>query len=161
MARGAGGDGQGRQAGSRRFRQLAAVLAPAAALPAAVVLAPLVLALGGCGVQPGSEAAAGDSAPQKVAATPATALRGDDVLGWTPADLRGRFGPPGLTFTEPPAEVWRYSGAHCVALFFFYPQGEANVVRHLEVLPRLGTRPPAADCLRELGSSRTVATGAG
>ena len=67
-----------------------------------------------------------------------------------------------LTFAEPPAEVWRYSSARCVALFFLYPPdagadagrgGGPAVVRYVELLPREAAD---SDCLQAIGEQGTV-----
>lgn len=142
-------------------------------LRAAVLgIAALLAACGGQEGTAGGRAAPDGRAgiPAAPAHPPAPALQGGDLVGWTGADLQGRFGPPLLTFAEPPAEVWRYGAARCVALFFLYPAtGTADaaaaarptVVRHVEVLPRDGAPHPAVtDCLQQLGT-HTVSAGAG
>ncbi|MEQ8345910.1 MAG: hypothetical protein RLP08_09200 [Marinovum algicola] len=118
-----------------------------------------LLALAACGA-PGAQQPAGTGMQAGPAGRPqVTTLRGADLVGLSGSDLQGRFGPPMLTFAEPPAEVWRYSAAHCVALFFLYPAeadtGGPALVRHVEVLP-----PEAAEggsaCLQQIGDRGTV-----
>ncbi|MFC3229963.1 hypothetical protein ACFOGJ_22115 [Marinibaculum pumilum] len=128
------------------------------------MLLPALLLLGACtahggGVGPGGGSpGSGNPGPTgESAVRTAPALHSGDLVGWSGSDLQGRFGPPMLTFAEPPAEVWRYSSARCVALFFLYPPDMGNdgqaVVRYVELLPREAVD---SDCLQAIGEQGTV-----
>lgn len=117
-----------------------------------------LLALGACTAQ-GSRPAGTALSAGPAGRTQAVTVRSADLVGLSGSDLQGRFGPPMLTFAEPPAEVWRYSAAHCVALFFLYPAetGAAGpaLVRHVEVLPPEAAGGGSA-CLQQIGDRGTV-----
>jgi len=69
------------------------------------------------------------------------------LIGLSQADLRGFFGTPSFVRKESGAELWRYDGAKCQAFFFFYPKGDAKVVRHVETVPRGGAIAADSNCL--------------
>lgn len=135
---------------------------------AALASAVLALAgglLAGCGAsatgKPGAAAPGGAAMSAQAAVKPAATLHSADLVGWTSTELHHRLGRPVLTFIETPAEVWRYSAPSCVVLVFLYPQdaapGGQAIVRHVEVLPRVGSATGDIDhCLREIEALATA-----
>lgn len=81
-----------------------------------------------------------------------------DLLGMTGEEVALLLGPPGLLRKEPPAEVWRYSGARCLLHLFLYPEDEGPnfKVSHYEALTR-DAAPTSADiCYIDLIEARTI-----
>jgi hypothetical protein len=58
------------------------------------------------------------------------------IAGLSTADIRANFGNPAFVRRDGIAELWRYDGQSCKAFFFFYPEGAAVKVRHVETVPR-------------------------
>ena len=73
-----------------------------------------------------------------------------DLVGLSGNQLQALFGAPSFTRKENGAEMWRYDKGSCRTFFFLYPNGAANMVRHVETVPR--GRDVAADpnCLAVL-----------
>ena len=72
------------------------------------------------------------------------------LVGLSAGELRGFFGVPAFVRKENGTEMWRYDGAGCHAFFFLYPQGDSQIVRHVETVPQ-GTKTAAdANCLAVL-----------
>ena len=72
------------------------------------------------------------------------------LVGLSAGELRGFFGVPVFVRKENGTEMWRYDGAGCRAFFFLYPQGDSQIVRHVETIPQ-GTKTAAdANCLAVL-----------
>jgi len=72
------------------------------------------------------------------------------LFGLSAHDLRGTFGEPAFIRKENGAEMWRYDGANCHAFFFLYPQGDAQLVRHVETVPQGAKTAADANCLAVL-----------
>ena len=78
------------------------------------------------------------------------------LIGLSAGDLRGFFGTPTFVRKENGTEMWRYDGTNCRAFFFLYPQGDSQIVRHVETVPQ-GTRTAAdANCLAGLRGNPPV-----
>jgi len=72
------------------------------------------------------------------------------LIGASVTDLRGRFGTPAFVRKENGAEMWRYDGAGCHAFFFLYSQDGAEIVRHVETIPRGSASAADTRCLSAL-----------
>lgn len=84
-------------------------------------------------------------APATTAAPPAEPQRQLSVNAPPPETLIGKAGPdlvtllgrPGLIHKERDAEIWQYSGASCVMLFYLYDgDGGARRVTYFEAVPQ-------------------------
>ncbi len=73
-----------------------------------------------------------------------------DLFGLSAHDLRGEFGAPAFVRKENGDEMWRYDGTNCHAFFFLYPQGNAQLVRHVETVPQGVKMAADATCLTAL-----------
>jgi hypothetical protein len=103
-----------------------------------VVAVCLCAMLSACASRPAASIVPSPSLPSGKSAGPA---------GMSASDLRGQFGTPSFVRKENGAEMWRYDGAGCRAFFFLYPQGESQVVRHVETIPRGAGTAADANCL--------------
>ena len=69
------------------------------------------------------------------------------VAGLGPEQVKVVFGTPAFMRKDGQTEMWRYDSPRCRAFFFFYAQGGAEVVRHVETLPRGATIAADVTCL--------------
>lgn len=82
--------------------------------------------------------------PQQAAIDPAS------LVGMTGARITALFGTPVFVRRDPPGEFWRYRGRTCVLELFFYLQGGAQRVDHIET-GNTGANPQdRADCVAKL-----------
>ena len=70
-----------------------------------------------------------------------------DLVGLQPSALRVAFGAPAFVRKDGPAEMWRYDSPGCKAFFFFYSNGSALTIKHVETLPRGSEMAADANCL--------------
>lgn len=79
------------------------------------------------------------------------------IAGLSTADIRANFGNPAFVRKDGIAELWRYDGEGCKAFFFFYPEGGATKVRHVETVPHnAGASAADPDCLQLLLKRRAT-----
>ncbi|HEY0281591.1 MAG TPA: hypothetical protein VGC27_03085 [Rhizomicrobium sp.] len=71
-------------------------------------------------------------------------------VGLSAQDVRQFFGAPAFVRQENGAEMWRYDGAGCRAIFFLYPQGDVRTVRHVETIPPGARAATDSNCLAAL-----------
>jgi len=57
----------------------------------------------------------------------------EKLIGMTGDEISALFGRPVFVRRDPPAEFWRYRAASCVLELFFYRQGGAWRVDHVEM----------------------------
>ena len=82
--------------------------------------------------------------PQQAAIDPAS------LVGMTGERVTALFGTPVFVRRDPPGEFWRYRGQTCVLELFFYLQGGAQRVDHLETR-NTGSKPEdRANCIAKL-----------
>jgi len=72
------------------------------------------------------------------------------IAGLASTQVRASFGEPSFVRKDGSAEIWRYDGQACRAFFFLYPNGNEEVVRHVETLPRGTTIAADTTCLDAL-----------
>ena len=89
----------------------------------------LCILLGACASRP-------VSAPTLPLPPPPPSGEPAGLVGLSVVQLRQAFGAPAFARKESGAEMWRYDGANCRAFFFLYPDGNDQIVRHVETLPR-------------------------
>ena len=99
------------------------------------------LALAACAV-PGGRGFSGDSS---------------GLVGQGDAQIRATFGAPAFVRKDGTAQIWRYDGMVCKAFFFFYANGSALAVKHVETLPHPLMASADAGCLASLqpGAQKT------
>ena len=73
-----------------------------------------------------------------------------NIAGMDSSRIRIAFGVPQFVRKDGATEMWRYDGSNCRAFFFFYPNGNALAVRHVETLPRGTTQAADSNCLAGL-----------
>ena len=102
-------------------------------------------------------AACAAQAPEHVS-LPAAPPPGEpgNIAGLSPSQIRVAFGEPAFTRKDGRIEIWRYDGASCKGFFFFYPNGGALSVRHVETTPRGREMAADSDCLNALMIRKTV-----
>lgn len=91
--------------------------------------------------QPGVDAT---PAPQQAAIDPAS------LVGMTGERITTLFGTPVFVRRDPPGEFWRYRGKSCVLELFFYQQGGAQRVDHIETRNTGGKPLDRANCVAKL-----------
>ena len=72
------------------------------------------------------------------------------IAGLAAPEVKASFGEPSFVRKDGSAEIWRYDGQTCRAFFFLYPNGNGEVVRHVETLPRGAVIAADASCLDAL-----------
>ena len=97
-----------------------------------------------------SACASRPAAPTIAVPAPAPSKDPAKPVGLSAQGLRMFFGAPAFVRQENGDEMWRYDGAGCRAFFFLYPQGDSQIVRLVETIPRGAGTPADANCLAAL-----------
>ncbi|MFT5485495.1 MAG: hypothetical protein ACI9JL_002980 [Paracoccaceae bacterium] len=97
------------------------------------------------------------SAPQQPSAVPTpipppqqAAIDPASLVGMTGERITALFGTPVFVRRDPPGEFWRYRGQACVLELFFYQQGGAQRVDHIETRNTGGKTLDRANCVAKL-----------
>ncbi len=64
------------------------------------------------------------------------------------------LGAPGFIHRDPPAQIWRYTGAECRLDLFLYRQGEEMKVTHAEARGKQIDQTEITACLRQIIKAR-------
>ncbi len=78
----------------------------------------------------------------------------DQLRGYPAADLSRRLGEPDFVREEPPAVIWQYRSADCVADLFLYRNGDELQVVYAEARDRELIRISRSDCYAGLVARR-------
>jgi len=97
-----------------------------------------------------SACASRPAAPNARLPAPAPSKDPAKPVGLSAQDLHIFFGAPAFIRKENGAEMWRYDSAGCRAFFFLHPQGDAQIVRLVETIPRGARTAADANCLAVL-----------
>lgn len=82
--------------------------------------------------------------PRQAAIDPAS------LVGMTGERITALFGAPVFVRRDPPGEFWRYRGQTCVLELFFYRQGGAQRVDHIETRNTGKNAEDRAKCIAKL-----------
>lgn len=131
-------------------------------MPRRLITVALCAALSACAGQ--TPAPEGEPTPltgQSMPETPSTvatpsppqqraAIDPASLVGMTSARITALFGTPVFVRRDPPGEFWRYRGKSCVLELFFYRQGGAQRVDHIETRNAAGKTLNRANCVAKL-----------
>lgn len=97
------------------------------------------------------------NAPERQAASRASANAIGKLAGLSPADVIALFGEPDFRRAEPPAELWQYRSADCVLDIFLYSDEGKFRVLHSETRQRNSAQAGPGRCEDDApGFSRRV-----
>lgn len=136
-------------------------------MPSRLIVVALCAALSACVAQPGGPGGAGNTEPPvddtsmsdpgqpDAAAMPApppqqAAIDPASLVGMTGQRITVLFGTPVFVRRDAPGEFWRYRGQSCVLELFFYPQGGAQRVDHIETRNAGGQSEDRTACIAKL-----------
>jgi len=102
----------------------------------------VLLALAGCAAPGGNRQVSLPSAPPPG--------EPGNLPGMEASRVKLAFGAPAFVRKDGAAEIWRYDSAKCKAFFFFYQNGNALAVRHVETLPHGANQAADSSCLDAL-----------
>lgn len=103
--------------------------------------------------EPAETARLPDPAPPAANRPQEIALKPEQMLGMTRAEIDGLLGRPAFVRREPPAEFRRYRTADCFLELYFYRRNNVDVLDHVE-FRRLGGGGSDAECLASVLRAR-------
>ena len=102
--------------------------------------------------EPAETARLPDPPPPAADRRPEIALKPEQMLGMTRAEIDGLLGRPAFVRREPPAEFRRYRTPDCFLELYFYRRNDVHVVDHVEFRGLRGGSD--AECLASVLRSR-------